>query len=298
MRRRYTDARNAIERNREQWGLGDDVGTAPAGEGPAIGVHPLPLTGREQPAPYSLPLPIIPGSPLLDHPASSDSGTVDYEARQRGQLDEVREGGDAEPVSVYPNWESRLEGMRDFLAVGQPDLDEFAIVATPGFFTVDVYTVPQGYTAFLKRFRYFFQPLPGGVDELTCLATLLVDGIIVPDYFNLPLGPLMGAYEDCFVVAAQGRVLQLKIDFPDAVGDIDLNVTEFRALFYGNVRKRTGEPENRDVGVRAPPPRPQPVVVVPAPVRSAPQPQPTQTQVRRARSGISSGQGGAPKGNP
>lgn len=272
MRRRYTSARNPIEALRERWGLGDTdpSQSVPSGQGPSIGVHPLPLTAREAPAPYSRPLPAMPGSPLLDPPESSDSGTVDYEARQRGQLDDVGQGGIAEPVNVYPNWASRLEGMRDFLAVGRPTITELPILATPGSATFDVYEVPQGYTAFLQRFRYFFEPIPGGLSLVNVEATLLVDGVIVPDYFNLPLGPLMADYEDTFVIAAQGRRLQLRLDFLEAVGDIDFVLTPLRMLFYGNVRARSGEPESREVGVRAPPVVPQPVVVVPPPAESPP----------------------------
>src|SRR5688500_13949866 len=120
MRRRYTSTRNAIEALRERWGLGDteQSQSVPSGEGPSIGVHPLPLTAREAPAPYAQPLPVMPGDPLYDAPQPSESGTVDYEARQRSQLDDIPQGDHQEPVTVYPAWESRLEGMRDFLAVG------------------------------------------------------------------------------------------------------------------------------------------------------------------------------------
>lgn len=276
MRRRYTSARNPIEALRERWGLGDteQSQSVPSGQGPSIGVHPLPLTAREAPAPYSRPLPAMPGSPLLDPPDPSDSGTVDYEARQRGQLDDVGQGGVAEPVNVYPNWESRLEGMRDFLAVGRSQVGEVLGIATPGSAMFDVYTVPQGYTAFLKRFRYFFDPIPGGATPTNVEATLLVDGIIVPDYYNLPFGAFMAGYEDCFVVAAQGRKLQLQLNFLADIGTIALNDTPIRILFYGNVRKRTGEPENRDVGVRPPPPKPVVVVQRPAPPPPAPRPPP------------------------
>lgn len=268
--RRYTFARNPIEAIRERWGLGsaESAPRVPSGQGPSIGTHPLPLTAREAPAAYFRPLPAMPGSPLLDEAAPSDSGTVDYEARQRAQLDEVRQGGLAEPVSVYPNWESRKEGMRDFLAPTTLDIQE---TVTPGTIELSAYEVPQGFTAFWKEFRFFLDPLPAALTPTNTLVTLLVDGIIVPDYFNLPLGPFMADYQKCFVVAAQGRRLSLRITFTQNVGLLD-NVIAW-GLLYGNLGKRSGEPENREVGVRPPPPQPMPVVVVPPAARPEP-PQP------------------------
>jgi hypothetical protein len=268
--RRYTAARNPIERMRERFGLGDteQAQSVPSGQGPSIGVHPLPTTPPAAPPTDLLPLPLVPGAPLLDEPAPSDSGTVDYEARQRSQLDEVRQGGTQEPVSVYPNWESRREGMRDFLAPTTLDIQE---LATPGTIELSAYQVPQGFTAFWKEFRFFLDPLPAGLTETNVLVTLLVDGLIVPDYFNLPLGPFMAAYQKTFVIAAQGRRLSLRIAFTTNVGVID-NVIAW-GLLYGNVGKRSGEPENREVGERPPPPRPpQPVVIMPPPEPPKPPP--------------------------
>jgi hypothetical protein len=260
--RRYTPARNPIEALRERWGLGEteQSQSVPDGEGPSVSSHPLPTTpGQALPKDF-LPLPTVPGAPLDDPPPPSSSGTVDYEARQRSQLDEVRQGGIAEPVSVYPNWESRREGMRDFLAPTTLAIQE---LPTPATIELSAYEVPQGFTAFWKQFRFFLDPLPAGLTATNTLVTLLVDGLIVPDYFNLPLGPFMAEYQDTFVIAAQGRRLSLRVAFTVDVGIID-NVTAW-GLLYGNVGKRSGEAENREVGVRPPPPLqpPEPVSDMP-----------------------------------
>lgn len=293
--RRYSSARNAIEQTRERWGLGDteQSQSVPSGQGPSIGTHPLPLTGREAPAPYFRPLPNLPDRPLWNPSESAESGAVDYAARQRSQLDQVPKGSQVEPVTVYPAWESRLERMRDFCAplrfAGYTPL-----VATPGSLLLGTYNVPQGYTAFWKTFRVFFDPLPGGLSPSNTLITLLVDGLIVPDYYNLPLGPFMASDQDTFVVAAEGRQLTIRIDVTAALGTIDTDATPPLALLYGNLRPRSGEPEASDVGVRPPPP----LVIAPpaaAPTASAPPPRlapPWSIEIARIASGAGSSGGG------
>lgn len=258
--RRYSATRNAIELIRERWGLGDPD-SLPPDEGPGPAVHPLPTTAREPSAPYFRPLPGVPGRPLWDAPQPADSGAVDYAARQRSQLDEIPKGSSVEPVTVYPAWESRLENMRDFLAVTRLADAYSPLQPTPTEIELTAYSVPQGFTAFWKRFRFFFDPLPGALSPSNTLITLLVDGLIVPDYFNLPLGPFMASDQDTFIVASEGRRLSLRINITQNVGVIDMSLTQPFGLLYGNVRPRTGEPEARDVGVRPPTP-PAPVVVM------------------------------------
>jgi hypothetical protein len=267
--RRYTPARNPIQALRERWGLGDlEERVAAAGEGPGPGVHPLPTMARQPPFPTMRPLPGVPDRPLFNPNQPSDAGSVDYAARQRSQLEHVPKGEQQSPITVYPAWESRLESMRDFLGVLRYHPAYTPIVATPGEFDLLPYTVPQGFTAFWKQFRFFFDPVPGVLAPSNTLITLLVDGLIVPDYFGLPLGPFMAAYQDCFPrPIAEGRQLSLRISITAAVGDIDTDVTRPIGLLYGNVRPRSGESEGREVGVRPPP-----LVIQPPPEPPEPPP--------------------------
>lgn len=259
--RRYSPVRNAIERNRERWGLGDVA--LPTGR-EADAYHPLPTTPGEKPFPYGRPLPGIPDRPLWNEPQWGNSGAVNYAARQRLQLDEVPKGSPDKPIVVYPAWESRLVDMRDFLAVLPFTAFEEGVFTGPGVMLLDPYIVPQGYTAFLKEFRFFMVPLPAPLTEANTLITLTVDGNPVPDYFNLPLGALMTVPQKTFVIATEGRRLGMRIAISEAV--IIPASTAIRALYYGNLRVRTGNGPALDAGV-SPPPLPLPP---PAPVQFTP----------------------------
>lgn len=274
--RRYSPAQNAIERIRSEFGLGelDDAERIPRGEGPRPGVHPLPMSPPALPRHESpSPLPLADGHPLQAFRQPFASGAVDYEARQRTQLEDLPRGGVVEATLVYPAWESRLVDMRDFLGVRSVE------PAAPGTTTLS-FPIPQGYTAFWKEFRYFFEPVPAGFSSTDVLVTLLVDDNVVPDYFNLPLGPLMAAFQKTFVIAAEGRVLQLRFTIALAL-PLGTDVTAF---FYGNMRIRTGTQENREVGIKQP--EPPPVIVqvpAPPPPREPPPTAPTFKPLHAAR---------------
>lgn len=254
--RRYTPARNPIEQLRERWGLGETehVQSAPDGEGPGIALHPLPTTPRNEPIPYSHALPHLPGRPLFNDNEPSSAGSQDYTARQRSQLDDLPKGAPADPMLVYPAWESRLVNMRDFLGVltftgWTGEGDDFI---GPDIMVLDPYTVPQGYVAFLKEFRFFMDPLPAQLSEGNTLITLTLDSAPIPDFVSLPLGALMQEFQKTFVIAEQGRQLGMSISITADV-DIDSSTTVC-ALLYGNLRMRTGAMPAREVGAAPPPP--------------------------------------------
>lgn len=262
--RRSTPARNAIDRIREQIGLADATPAAPQSVAPTV-LHPLPTTTRGVEPPRMRALPSVQGRPFYLEPQAFDAGSQDYIARQRVQLEDVPKGAPSESVLVYPAWESRLVGMRDFLAPITATLIE---VVTPATVQLSAYAVPQGWTAFWKTFRFFLDPVPAALTPTNTLVTLLVDGDPVMDYFNLPMGPLMTLPEKTFVIAAEGRRLSLRIAFTAAVGNVSATAW---GLLYGNLRPRTGAAPANEVGERdssPPPPAPiAPAAAVPAPQR-------------------------------
>lgn len=254
--RRYSPARNAIERIRAD--LLDDapvsVELRPL-EGPERGRnrHPLPVYPLEDPRsvpPH--PLPLLPAGLLNRDAPPVVGGGPSYEARQRTQLDDLPRGGEQSPVQVWPAWESRMPAMRDFLLVSNVE------PASPGTTLYQV-RVPIGWTAFWKRFRYQLDPVPAAISAVQVLVTLLVDGNIVPDFFSLPLGPGMADFQDTFVIAAEGRALQLSVRTTVA---LPVGTTGI-AWFYGNLKPRSGQDEAREVGVQ--PPAPRPIVIEQAP---------------------------------
>jgi hypothetical protein len=275
--RRYSFVRNAIERLREKWGLGGiaDGQSVPTGEGPGpeTSLHPLPTTEGQPPLPTMRPMPGVEGRPLFQEPPyATDTGSIEYSSRQRAQLNDIPKGGDAPPTIVYPNWESRLVNMRDFLV---PLSFTFAETPTPVVVVTSAYRVPQGYIAFWKRFRCFFDALPAGLTPSNTLWTLLVDGDPVADYFNLPMGPEMTDEQDTFVIAAEGRLLSVRLAITANVGVLPATVTAF-ALLYGNLKLRTGNGIAREVGepppARPTPPTPPPSMAPPPPPPTAPPP--------------------------
>lgn len=272
--RRYTDAHNGIERLRDRWGLGD-AEPAPSvwnGEGPGVAVHPLPTTARGEPIPYSRPLPALPDRPLYDPNESAAAGSQDYTARQRSQLDGLLKGAPPDPLLVYPAWESRLVNMRDFLAVLTFTGFQEGIFAGPGVMVLAPYAVPQGYTAFLKEFRFFMDPLPAQLSESNTFITLTLDTAPIPDFVNLPLGALMNAFQKTFVIAEQGRLLGMSINI---TADVQIGGGVY-ALLYGNLRMRTGAMPAREVGAPPPPPYvppPAAPVYVPPPAPREPPPE-------------------------
>jgi hypothetical protein len=265
--RRSRVARNAIDELRERAGLAD----AESGNYPLLQVDPLPIVHEPAyRADATHPLPLLRGRPFytdgLIQPGQV--GAIDFQAQARAQLQEdIPKGAPADPVRVYPAWESRLENMRDFLAPIRLDLVE---VVTPFALTLSSYAVPQGYTAFWKTFRFFFDPVPAALRPTNTLITLLVDGDPVPDYYNLPLGPFMTDPQATFPwPIASGRQLSIRLAVTAAVGNVSSTAW---CLLYGNLRLSTGLAPTREVGERivTPPPPVRAVPVIPAPMARPP----------------------------
>lgn len=286
--RRYTPARNAIDQIRARAGLGEaeaPVAAAITGGYPSQ-FHPLPGTAREAPAPWSRPLPNFPGRALWDDPISSDAGSVDYAARQRSQLDDLAKGSPNDPMLVYPAWESRLINMRDFLGVLSFTAYQEGVFMGPAVMVLDPYAVPQGYTAFVKEFRFFMDPVPAQLSESNTFLTLTLDSGPVPDFVNLPLGALMQFPQKTFVIAEQGRLLGMSINITADV-QISQGAVGVYALLYGNLRMRTGAMPAREVGAAPPPPYmpppPQPQFTPSPPPRTPPPPKPPEVKLMHNR---------------
>lgn len=266
MRRSRT--RNAIDQIRQRAGLGDAPQALP-GELLAAHAEPLPLV--DEPA-YRVdrvhPLPLLRGRPLYTDGliVPADLGALEAQAQMRRALEgEIPKGAPADPIRVYPAWESRLENMRDFLA---PLTRVFVENGTPGTFDLSSYQIAPGFTGFWKTFRFFFDPVPAALTPNNCRLTLLVDGDPVPDYYNLPLGPFMAAEQTTFVVAGSARRLSVRLQITQNVGL--LSGTAW-CLAYGNLRLATGLSPAREVGERVTPPAPA-VVAPPAAPRAPARP--------------------------
>lgn len=269
MRRRYTIARNPIESLRERWGLSDGERDGETLEPTGRGRLVRALPGAVQPtgpAPSMHPLPLLRDRPLYNPPRPSDAGSIDYEARQRTQLDDLPPGAPADPVVVYPAWESRMVGMRDFLVtIALEQLEGHT--ATPAQFGLSAWTVPRGYTAFLKEFRFWMEPAAGYLTDGNTRLTLLLDGQAVPHHVLMPLGPSMGSFQKTFIIAEENRALGLQVDVTTA-GMVD-GSTRMYCLLYGNLRRRTGAAPANEVGTPPPPP-PEPPPPEPEPPPQAP----------------------------
>lgn len=185
-------------------------------------------------------------------------------ADRRAASQSLPRGAPPADIRVQPVWDSRLVNMRDFLAA--PELTDAEGPVFPG--TVELaYTVPQGYTGFLRGFRFVTDPLvPALLRDVRI--TLLVDDIIVPDFQNLPLGSFQAAFQECFVI---GRANQRFILRAVSALVIPADVTAI-AFLYGHLRLTDGRPASYDVGEPIKPPVPKPLAppVVPIEQPAAP----------------------------
>lgn len=248
---RSTKPRNLVKRRRSQV----DEALSDALVLDRVPVHVLPLTDPDPRPPSKYPLPLIARVLTYVGIGTRASGRVRALAEQREQAKNLPRGAPPVEISVMPVWDSRLVNMRDFLAT--PGVEP----PTPGTTNALTYTVPAGYTALLRGFRYITDP-PAVAGPTDVRATLLVDDSIVPDFVAMPFGPTMADYQDTFVIARQGQIITLRL-----VIAIALPVgTDFFAFLYGNLRLSDGRALNQEVGEKV---KPAKVIVQPPPAPKA-----------------------------
>ena len=104
------------------------------------------------------------------------------------------------------------------------------------------FTVPDGYVAILRAFRFVVDP----VLDLPCtevLISILVDDIPQNNYDRLPLGSEQDIFLPTWILADNGQRIALRYDNSGANGGSGTEVSvEVCVTFYGNLLLRTGVP--------------------------------------------------------
>lgn len=159
------------------------------------------------------------------------------------------------PASVTTVYDARPINARDFLHTatdnialpnGEPELKLRAVAN---------YQVPQGYTGVWRGFS--FEPsgylVYGGLDDDSIFTdvkcTLLVNGIIIPDYENMLLGQDAEFNMPTFVIGNEGQIFTIRIDvtndYLNNVGDIF-----YRFTLYGQNLLTRGLPKQFEIATQ------------------------------------------------
>lgn len=137
---------------------------------------------------------------------------------------------------VQSVWESRLINMRDFY---------FApLVAIPedGSNVLEVnMVVPAARFAALRAIRFDTTTQANGLFT-QFLLTLLHNGVPVPEYIQIPTGPLLIEALPTFLLADEGDRIGLRFEFPNVY-----IASSFIGHFYGQLGLRGRKPVNLEV---------------------------------------------------
>lgn len=113
-----------------------------------------------------------------------------------------------------------------------------------GVATSAEFTVPEGYVAILREFKYVVDP----VLNLPCtdvLISILVDDIPQPNYDQMPLGSEQENFIPCYILADNGQRIALRYDNSAAAPAFSVDVC---VTFHGNLLLRTGVPIEYEPG--------------------------------------------------
>lgn len=118
------------------------------------------------------------------------------------------------------------------------------------------YTVPRGYMAILRGFRYAFDPQMPAIPRDDMRVSLFVGNIGVQDYLALRLPQVVTDYIPCYVIADENQVITITINFvTNIVFPPGGSIACYNEL-YGNLLLKTGvpsilEPGNEAITVRS-----------------------------------------------
>lgn len=155
---------------------------------------------------------------------------------------EARRAPSGEPDSdstVRSVWDTRPPDTRDFLIL--------AIVAeppAPGTAVFD-FQVPEGLVGFLRGFRYLLHPVPATAGPLSFRTSLTLDGVVVPDYNDMGLGPVQDDFVPTFVIANQLQRIGATFRI---TGAFTAPATDLVFQFYGQFKLADGRPAKDQVG--------------------------------------------------
>lgn len=110
--------------------------------------------------------------------------------------------------------------------------------------TSTAFTVPEGYVAVLRAFKYTADP----VLNLPCtsvLISILVDDIPQPNYDQMALGSEQDVLLPTYILADNGQRIALRYDNSIAAPAFSVEVC---VTFYGNLLLRTGVPIEYEPG--------------------------------------------------
>ena len=113
-----------------------------------------------------------------------------------------------------------------------------------GVNTSAAFTVPEGYVAILRAFKYTADP----VLNLPCtdvLISILVDDIPQPNFDQMPLGSEQDVLLPTWILADNGQRIALRYDNSSAAPAFSVEVC---VTFYGNLLLRTGVPIEYEQG--------------------------------------------------
>lgn len=191
-------------------------------------------------------------------------------ADQRIQQDSVNNATVLENKSpliesiVLTTFDARPVNGRDFYSSGGTIVAAGVEEAgSPGAFFN--YTVPNGYRAILRGYRYFLNPIIIPVNgfiysEITGrfyvggLTTLVLqpNGSSVPGFDNLQHGQSQIDYQPCYILADSNEIITLILRFSGAYKAAVPAALTIQIEFYGNIIENTGIPLNFEPGLSKP----------------------------------------------
>lgn len=110
------------------------------------------------------------------------------------------------------------------------------------------YTVPPGYVAILRKFRYKFARVVEGAGVISPVCSLLVNNIIQPDYNNMSLGYYMDKPHPCYILAGENQLITFTITLTLALAPSTTELFRVYVELYGNALLGRALPLNYEPG--------------------------------------------------
>jgi len=169
---------------------------------------------------------------------------IGYQGRELQQIEQFGRIGTADFVGeVGTVWDARPINARDFLVTQKVSYGFTSPNGTSGSTRLGVatFTIPQGYTGYLREFSWEILDLFSSENTLPLNAYITVNDVPVPNYDNLRY--LTGRFKNdrapCYIPALAGQTIQIILE-PDTSGnDFDTDI-----IFYmhGNLLLTRGLP--------------------------------------------------------
>lgn len=124
-----------------------------------------------------------------------------------------------------------------------------------------IFTVPKGYVAILRAFKYALEPQMPTVLRDDMRVSLYVDSIAVENYIGLKLPQVVTDFVPCYVIGDENQIIKITIGFLTNIVSPPGAAIGCYVELYGNLLLKTGVPTVIEPGN-------DPVIVKPYEVKS------------------------------